>query len=486
MPRSVSARSSLAQALAERVVEDSPDGVIAFDREFRYIVWNKAMERLSGMPAAHAIGRVAFELFPFLVETGEDRCFREALAGRPTSTFDRPFVIPETGRSGFYEARYAPLHAPDGEVVGGVGIVRDVASIVRLVTKQVRAERDAAAAHKRAERALKLQALVLERMGEGVTVANEYGTIVYTNPTCDRMFGYGPGELAGQHITVLTTYPASENALVAAEVVDKLRVDGHWEGEWKNVRKDGTPFITKTRITTLDVEGRPHWFCVQQDITARRHAERRKAFLEEATRLLNESLDYHRTLQALTRHCIPFLADYCCVDILTDDNQVIRVEAAHVDAGKERILRELWTRYPYRMADRVGVPECLRTRAPLIMTTIPDEMITAFARDEKHLAMLRTLGPGSYICVPLVARDRAFGAISLVMSDSGRRYGQRDLDLAVELARRAAIAVDNARLYAAERAARAEAERLLGVINRVLGDRRDQVTDPALDRSSAR
>lgn len=484
MARPAFARSSIAQALAERVVEDSPDGVIAFDREFRYVVWNKAMERLSGVNAASVVGRVAFDLFPFLIETGEDRCFREALDGRSTSTFDRPFVIPETGRSGFYEARYGPLRGTDGEVIGGVGIIRDVASIVRLVTKQVRAERDAAVAHKRAERALKLQALVLERMGEGVTVANEYGTIVYTNPTTDRMFGYGPGELAGRHITVLTTHPGSENALMAAEVVDRLRVDGHWEGEWNNVKKDGTCFVTKTRITTLDVEGRPHWFCVQQDITARRRAERRKAFLDEGTRLLSESLDYQRTLQALTRHCVPFLADYCCVDMLTDDNAVIRVEAAHVDAEKERVLRELWTRYPYRMSDRVGVPECLRTRSPVLMSDIPDETIVSFARDERHLAMLRELGPRSYICVPLLARDQAFGAISLVMSDSRRRYGERDLELAVELARRAGIAVDNARLYAAERAAREEAERLLGVINRVLGGRRDSSVEQALDRVS--
>ena len=139
--------ASIAAALAERVIADSPDGVIAFDRDCRYVVWNDAMARLSGLSAENAIGRIAFELFPFLVETGEDRCFREALAGRSASSFDRPFVIPETGRSGFYEARYAPLRGFDGEIIGGVGIIRDVAGIVRQVTEHVRAERDAAAAH---------------------------------------------------------------------------------------------------------------------------------------------------------------------------------------------------------------------------------------------------------------------------------------------------------------------------------------------------
>jgi PAS domain S-box-containing protein len=443
--------------LAERVIADSPDGVIAFDREYRYTVWNEAMERLSGLPAHNAIGRVAFELLPFLVETGEDRCFREALAGRSTSSFDRPFVIPETGRSGFYEARYAPLWSPGGDIIGGVAIIRDIADIVQHVTEQVRAERDAAASHQRAERALKLQALVLERMGEAVTIANEYGTIVYTNPTTDRMFGYGPGELTGRHITVLTMHPARENALSAAEVIDRLRVDGYWKGEWQSVRKDGTALVTETRITSLDVEGRPHWFCVQEDVTGRRRADSRKAFLDEATRLLNESLDYHHTLQALTRHCLPFLADYCSVDVLTVEGEIRRVESAHVDAEKEQILRAVWARYPYQASDRVGVPEVLRTRQPVLNVTFPDQATAAFARDADHLALLRRLDPRSYICVPLVARDKAFGAISLVMSDSGRLYSDGDLEVAMELGRRAATAIDNARHYTAERQARAHA-----------------------------
>jgi PAS domain S-box-containing protein len=388
---------AIGSSVADLVIADSPDGVIAFDRECRYTVWNAAMERLSGVPAASALGRVAFELFPFIIETGEDRCFREALAGRSTSSFDRPFVIPETGRSGFYEARYGPLYGPGGAVIGGVGIVRDVAGIVRQVTEQVRAERDAAAAHARAERALRLQALVLERMGEGVTVANEYGTIVYTNPTTDRMFGYAPGELAGRHITVLTTHPSSENALLAAEVVDRLRAEGSWHGEWRNVKQDGTAFVTETRITTLDVEGRPHWFCVQEDVTKRRRAETRKAFLEEATQLLNESLDYHYTLQALTRHCLPFLADYCSVDILGETGEIRRVETAHVDPEKERVLRDLWSGRGRRCSTwsfrTTPLPPSLTTRSSWRCSATSHRAPTSASRSSRatvHMARSRS------------------------------------------------------------------------------------------------
>jgi PAS domain S-box-containing protein len=113
-------------ALNDQLLDASPDGVLAFDRECRYTAWNRAMERISGLRREQVLGRVAFEVFPFLTETGEDRCFREALAGRDAVSEARPYVIPESGRRGFFDAQYSPLRDGRGEVVGGVGIIRDV------------------------------------------------------------------------------------------------------------------------------------------------------------------------------------------------------------------------------------------------------------------------------------------------------------------------------------------------------------------------
>ena len=307
-------------------------------------------------------------------------------------------------------------------------------------------------------RSLEMQARVIESMREGVSVSDETGTIIYTNPAEDRMFGYAPGELIGKSLTVHNMYPPSRNEHIVGDVIAQLESRGAWEGEFANVRKDGTPFTTHARITAITHEGGSYWVCVQEDVTEMRRSEARRTFLVDASRALASSLGDERLLGDLTRLCVPFLADYCSVDILTAEGEIQRIETAHVDPAKEHIVRELWLRYPYRSSDEVGVPLVLRTGEPVFVPEFPEGAVRAFARDDEHLGMLLALNPRSYICVPLAARGTMFGAISLVMSDSGRRYGMADVDVAVELARRAAIAIDNARLYAAEHRARKAAE----------------------------
>src|SRR5688500_6638379 len=112
--------------LLEGLVNSSFDGILAFDHDCRYTIWNPGMERISGLPATDVLGKVAFEVFPFLKETGEDHCSWEALAGRTAIGSDRPVVIPQTGQEGFFEARYSPLCSPSGEVIGVLGIIRDI------------------------------------------------------------------------------------------------------------------------------------------------------------------------------------------------------------------------------------------------------------------------------------------------------------------------------------------------------------------------
>ncbi len=185
------------------------------------------------------------------------------------------------------------------------------------------------------------------------------------------------------------------------------------------------------------------------DIHDRRMEEEREHFLLAAGSALGASLDYERTLAELARLAVPFLADYATIDAVTPDGEIRRVETAHRDPEGESVLRDVWARYPSRSGDEAGVPQVVRTRTPVLIPEVTDEAAAAFARDAQHAALLRRLNPRSYLCVPLVARDGVLGALSLVMSDSGRRYGPADLQLAREVARRAAVAIDNARLYAA-------------------------------------
>jgi PAS domain S-box-containing protein len=118
-------------------------------------------------------------------------------------------------------------------------------------------------------------AVLLDAMTEGVSVASEDGIIVYTNPAEDRLFGYGPGELIGCHVSVQNCYPPEENERLVGEVIATLKSHGVWEGEWLNRRKDGSAFTTASRISAIEIAGRTHWLCVQRDVTAERNSELR-------------------------------------------------------------------------------------------------------------------------------------------------------------------------------------------------------------------
>ncbi len=107
------------------VLDHVPDGVLAFDKECRYTVWNSAMENLSGMSRQEVLGRNAFEVFPFLREIGEDRYFYRALAGETLHSVNREYRIASEGRSGYFDGEYSPLRNSQGEIVGGIAIIRD-------------------------------------------------------------------------------------------------------------------------------------------------------------------------------------------------------------------------------------------------------------------------------------------------------------------------------------------------------------------------
>jgi PAS domain S-box-containing protein len=180
---------------------------------------------------------------------------------------------------------------------------------------------------------------------------------------------------------------------------------------------------------------------------ARRNAEdagERLAFLAQASEVLGSSLDYKATLATVARLAVPRLADWCAVDIM-DDGRLRRLAIAHTDPARVDEVWEMSRRYAELPAD--PVPHAIATGQPQLVPVIPDQLLRAFARDPDHLERLRVFGLRSLLIVPLRARSRALGAITFVMAESGRQYSEADLPLAEDLARRAALAVDNARLY---------------------------------------
>jgi signal transduction histidine kinase len=201
---------------------------------------------------------------------------------------------------------------------------------------------------------------------------------------------------------------------------------------------------------------------------ARRSAERQRdaaeasrdrfSFLAEVSRCLSESLDYEATLTTVAGMSLPYLGAWCIVDVLDEDGQVRRVAVLHPDPAKQDAAREIHRHYPPRADDLIGAPRVMRTGRPEMVFEVPDEALVAGAHDDAHLALLRRLGIRSYVIVPMVARGTVLGAITFVTSETGRRFGDIDVIMAEDLARRAAMAVDNARLHGQAIEAREAAE----------------------------
>jgi PAS domain S-box-containing protein len=202
---------------------------------------------------------------------------------------------------------------------------------------------------------------------------------------------------------------------------------------------------------------------VSINITERVRSEERSHFLAEASQVLSSSLDYQTTLQQVANAMVPKLADWCSVDILTSNSEIAQVAVAHVDPAKVKWAKRWREDNPASMEDPAGLAEVLRTGKsefyPEISQTLIDEAIRNAESDEQR-EVLRSVGFKSIIIVPLITRNKILGAMTLVWSDSDRHYNQADLEFVEELARRAATAVDHARLYR-ESTLRAEAYQML-------------------------
>jgi signal transduction histidine kinase/CHASE3 domain sensor protein len=182
-------------------------------------------------------------------------------------------------------------------------------------------------------------------------------------------------------------------------------------------------------------------------ITRQKREQKGANLLAEASRVLASTLDYEKTLDAVARLAVGELADWCAVALVQTGGGIRQAVVSHVDEEKIRWAKELNKRYPPDYAAPMGVGQVIRTGQPELYPEISDEMLVAAAKDKEHLAIMRELQIRSALIVPMIARGRTLGALTLISTQKGRRFGEADLTLAMEIATRAAIAIDNAQLY---------------------------------------
>jgi PAS domain S-box-containing protein len=284
------------------------------------------------------------------------------------------------------------------------------------------------------------------------------GTIHTWNAGAERLFGYRAEEVIGKPVSIL--YPPDR----LGELEEILGCLGRGEAveQFDTVRrrKDGTDVQVSLSLSPVRTQaGEIVGAAIVHDIGDRKRQDDFQRFLVEASRLLAVNLDYRETLSRVAHLTLSGLADWCLVEIpgATTDS-VSQVAAAHRDPVKAELAREMRRRYPPD-ADRPDISlRVLTTGRAELIPTVSDALLKNTAQSADHLRMLRELGPKSLVVVPLRIGDRTLGTILLARTGSGRRFNPEDLELAEDLGRRAALAIDISTLHRSEREARRRAE----------------------------
>ena len=182
-------------------------------------------------------------------------------------------------------------------------------------------------------------------------------------------------------------------------------------------------------------------------MTEQTRAEHESAFLAEAGEILASSLNYEQTLKNVAELAVPGIVDWCAVDLITEDGGRQSVAVAHVDPERLKLAEQLRAYQPEQLDPDRGLGLVFRTGEPLLYPHISDEMLEQGATDAHHLELLRAVSFGSVMIVPVRLGDRTLGAMTLVNAESGRALDDLDLKLAEQVAARAAVAIENSRLY---------------------------------------
>lgn len=282
-------------------------------------------------------------------------------------------------------------------------------------------------------------AALVRQLPLGVIIAETSSRkLLFTNQRAQELLGHGASErsISGPHAELV--HRALEGESTSDSEIDVIRADG------------SHGIVSLSAEPVRDARGEiVAAVATLFDLTEYRQREETLAFLAEASVVLTETLDLQHTLTELVELAVPRLADWCTIDML-ERGEIRNVGVAHANPETARLARRVHERRPVRAQASSGVSAALSTGRSQLIRDVPAWLAEQEMPDEELLTLSRVLGVRSSIVAPLAGRGRVFGALTLATAESGRRFSEQDLAIAEDLARRASLAIDNARLYGAE------------------------------------
>lgn len=303
----------------------------------------------------------------------------------------------------------------------------------------------------------RLTAAILSAVGDGITVQDGAGRLLYSNDAAARLVGFDNAgellaagaaevvprfELLDEHGRPLPSERLPGRIALAEGREERLtvcyRIRETGEERWSTIRS----------LPIAAADGSPLAVNLIRDVTQQRRASEQLRLLSDSSELLASSLDTEVTIEAIANMLVPSFADYCLIDLVEAEDGLRQAALRHNDPVREHVLREIRERYPPAGNPDHPVSVVLASGAPLLIGTEIDPELERTALDREHLELYHRLDPSSYLVVPLIARSRTIGTLSLGMGESRRHYTEGDIVFAQEVAGRIALGVDNARLYA--------------------------------------
>ncbi len=454
-------------------LENSSDFIGIADPSGKPIYLNPAGRQMVGLPADYPLHETQIpEYYP-----PEERAFVSTVILR--STVEHGRWSGETCLRHWQTQRAIPvsdehfmIFDPSCERLLGMGtITRDISDARRmarereeLLTREQLARQQAEKATAELRGSEERFRLIIDEAPIGMALVSLDGLFVRVNPALSELVGYSIEELQSMRFYDITHADDLDSDVDLSGRLFRGEIP-RYQLEKRYVRKDGRiVWILLSASILRGDDGKPLYGIAQmQDIAERKRGEDEQRFLAEAGALLASSLDYEQTLSTLGQLMVRDFADWCIVDIIENDNRLVRVKVV----GAQDSQAPLAARFEQLQLDR-HQPHLARVvleqRQPYVIERVTPENLQSFAQSEEHLQILRGMDVQSIMGLPLAVRGELLGVMILISSNPGRRYKAGDLRFAGALAERAALAIENGRLYRTAVRATQLRDEVLGVV----------------------